>query len=64
VAAALSGMKLMKAYAYLCNVKDYSFPKILWFVGRASQAKGFGTTQGCWPQKSVKFILHLLKNEL
>jgi len=24
--------------------------------------KGFGTTQGRWPQKSIKFILCLLKN--
>ncbi|KAG8695930.1 60S ribosomal protein L17 [Ceratobasidium sp. 394] len=31
-------------------------------VGRASQAKEFGATQGRWPEKSLKFILRLLKN--
>ncbi|KAF8798977.1 hypothetical protein BYT27DRAFT_7236610 [Phlegmacium glaucopus] len=66
VAAALSGMKLTKAYAYLGDVKEHKrvipFRRFSGGVGRASQAKEFKTTQGRWPEKSVKFILRLLKN--
>jgi len=66
VAAALSGMKLTKAYSYLSDVKDHKrvipFRRFSGGVGRASQAKEFKATQGRWPEKSVKFILRLLKN--
>ncbi|KAF4617715.1 hypothetical protein D9613_006100 [Agrocybe pediades] len=66
VAAALSGMKLSKAYAYLGDVKDHKrvipFRRFSGGVGRASQAKEFKATQGRWPEKSVKFITRLLKN--
>ncbi|KIK07931.1 hypothetical protein K443DRAFT_672814 [Laccaria amethystina LaAM-08-1] len=66
VAAALSGMKLTKAYDYLGDVKDHKrvipFRRFAGGVGRASQAKEFKATQGRWPEKSVKFILRLLKN--
>ncbi|KAK7681512.1 hypothetical protein QCA50_015244 [Cerrena zonata] len=66
VAAALSGLKLTKAYAYLGDVKDHKqvipFRRFAGGVGRASQAKQFKATQGRWPEKSVKFILRLLKN--
>jgi len=66
VAAALTGMKLTKAYAYLGDVKEHKrvipFRRFSGGVGRASQAKEFKTTQGRWPEKSVKFILRLLKN--
>jgi len=66
VAAALSGMKLTKAYAYLGDVKEHKrvipFRRFSGGVGRASQAKEFKATQGRWPEKSVKFILRLLKN--
>jgi large subunit ribosomal protein L17e len=59
-------MKLSKAYAYLNNVKEHKqcipFRKFNGGVGRTAQAKEFGTTQGRWPVKSVKFILDLLKN--
>ncbi|KAF8967141.1 hypothetical protein BDZ97DRAFT_569061 [Flammula alnicola] len=65
VAAALSGMKLSKAYAYLGDVKDHKrvipFRRFAGGVGRASQAKEFKATQGRWPEKSVKFITRLLK---
>jgi len=66
VAAALSGMKLTKAYTYLGDVKDHKrvipFRRFSGGVGRASQAKEFKATQGRWPEKSIKFITRLLKN--
>ncbi|PPQ91670.1 hypothetical protein CVT25_012883 [Psilocybe cyanescens] len=66
VAAALSGLKLTKAYAYLGDVKDHKrvipFRRFAGGVGRASQAKEFKAIQGRWPEKSVKFITRLLKN--
>ncbi|KAG6900047.1 hypothetical protein C0993_003678 [Termitomyces sp. T159_Od127] len=66
VAAALTGLKLTKAYTYLSDVKDHKrvipFRRFSGGVGRASQAKEFKATQGRWPEKSVKFILRLLKN--
>ncbi|KAH9969502.1 60S ribosomal protein L17/L23 [Russula dissimulans] len=66
VAAALTGLKLPKAYAYLSNVAEHKqvipFRRFNGGVGRASQAKQFKATQGRWPEKSVKFITRLLKN--
>ncbi|KAJ7761526.1 60S ribosomal protein L17/L23 [Mycena maculata] len=66
VAAALTGLKLTKAYTYLADVKEHKqvipFRRFSGGVGRASQAKQFKATQGRWPEKSVKFILRLLKN--
>jgi len=66
VAAVLSGMKLTKAYGYLGDVLEHKrvipFRRFSGGVGRASQAKEFKTTQGRWPEKSVKFITRLLKN--
>jgi len=59
-------MKLEKAYRYLADVKDHKqvvpFRRFSGGVGRASQAKQFGATLGRWPEKSVRFILGLLKN--
>ncbi|KAG5651653.1 hypothetical protein H0H81_007933 [Sphagnurus paluster] len=61
-----TGLKLTKAYSYLSDVKDHKrvipFRRFSGGVGRASQAKEFKATQGRWPEKSVKFILRLLKN--
>jgi len=66
VAAALTGLKLTKAYSYLADVQEHKqvipFTRFNGGVGRASQAKQFGRTQGRWPEKSCKFILRLLKN--
>ncbi|EKM79494.1 hypothetical protein AGABI1DRAFT_114044 [Agaricus bisporus var. burnettii JB137-S8] len=66
VAAALTGQKLTKAYAYLSDVKDHKrvipFRHFSGGVGRTGQAKEFKTTQGRWPEKSIKFITRLLKN--
>lgn len=59
-------MKLAKAYTYLGDVVEHKqvipFRRYSGGVGRASQAKQFKTTQGRWPEKSVKFITRLLKN--
>ncbi|KIY71229.1 60S ribosomal protein L17/L23 [Cylindrobasidium torrendii FP15055 ss-10] len=66
VAAALTGLKLSKAYTYLADVSEHKqiipFRRFAGGVGRASQAKQFKATQGRWPVKSVKFITRLLKN--
>ncbi|KAF7721546.1 60S ribosomal protein L17 [Apophysomyces ossiformis] len=66
VAAAIKGMKLSKAYAYLNNVTEHKqaipFRRFNGGVGRTAQAKEFGTTQARWPVKSVKFVTDLLKN--
>ncbi|KAJ3566037.1 hypothetical protein NP233_g7260 [Leucocoprinus birnbaumii] len=52
VAAALTGMKLTKAYTYLSDVKDHNrvipFRRFSGGVGRTAQAKEFKTTQGAW----------------
>ncbi|PWY97851.1 putative RPL17A-ribosomal protein L17.e [Testicularia cyperi] len=65
-AAAVNGMKLQKAYAYLGNVAEKKqcipFRRFNGGVGRTQQAKEFKTTQGRWPVKSVKFLVALLKN--
>ncbi|KAJ8495190.1 hypothetical protein ONZ45_g12972 [Pleurotus djamor] len=66
VAAAVTGMKLTKAYTYLGDVQEHKrvipFRRFAGGVGRTGQAKEFKTTQGRWPEKSVKFLLRLLKN--
>ncbi|KAI6030542.1 ribosomal protein L22/L17 [Pisolithus orientalis] len=66
VAAVLTGMRLTKAYTYLGNVLEHNqtipFRRFSGGVGRTAQAKQFKTTQGRWPEKSVKFITRLLKN--
>ncbi|KAJ3377439.1 60S ribosomal protein L17 [Lobulomyces angularis] len=65
-ANAIKGMNLKKAVAYLEDVKLHKraipFRRFNGGVGRTSQAKVFGVTQGRWPVKSVEFILGLLKN--
>jgi len=49
-AAAFAGLKLTKAYHYLGDVKEHKqvipFRRFSGGVGRASQAKQFGATQG------------------
>ncbi|KAF8147334.1 ribosomal protein L22/L17 [Mycena galopus ATCC 62051] len=63
---ASSGLKLTKVYTYLADVKEHKqvipFRRFSGGVGWASHAKQFKATQGRWPEKSVKFILCLLKN--
>merc|ERR1719473_1173358 len=62
-------MSLKKAKTYLDNVtkKKQAIPFRFFngCIGRHAQAKntpGAPTTQVRWPTKSVKFLLHLLKN--
>ncbi|OZJ02156.1 60S ribosomal protein L17 [Bifiguratus adelaidae] len=66
VAAAITGMPLSKAYAYLDRVTEHKaaipFRRFNRGVGRTQQVKVFKTTQGRWPVKSVKFVTDLLKN--
>ncbi|TIB71603.1 hypothetical protein E3Q23_03727 [Wallemia mellicola] len=66
VAAAITGLKLSKAYKYLGDVQEHKdvipFRRFNGGVGRAAQAKNHGTTQGRWPVKSIGFLLRLLKN--
>lgn len=65
-AMAVKGMRLKKALAYLGDVTEHKqcvpFRRFRGGVGRTAQAKAFGLTQGRWPEKSVKFIVNLLKN--
>jgi ribosomal protein uL22 len=66
VAAAISGMKLKKALAYLEDVKGHKraipFRRFNGGIGRTAQAKEFGMTMARWPVKSVEFVTGLLKN--
>lgn len=59
-------MKLQKAYTYLQAVTERQdcipFRRYNRGVGRTPQANKYGTTQGRWPVKSVKFVHSLLKN--
>lgn len=67
-AFAIKGKTLTKAKQYLEAVQRYEraipFHRFTGGVGRSAQAKNEGSTtdQGRWPQKSVEFILGLLKN--
>ncbi|EPQ26313.1 uncharacterized protein PFL1_06248 [Pseudozyma flocculosa PF-1] len=65
-AAAVSGMNLQAAYVYLDKVVEHQdvipFRRFNGGVGRTPQANKFGTTQGRWPVKSIKFLRSLLKN--
>jgi large subunit ribosomal protein L17e len=63
---AIRGKNLKKAVAYLNDVLEHKqcvpFRRFNGGIGRTAQAKVHGVTQGRWPEKSVKFILNLLKN--
>lgn len=67
-AFAVKGKTLAKAKQFLEAVQRYEravpFHRFTGGVGRCAQAKNEGSTtdQGRWPQKSVEFILGLLKN--
>ncbi|CAK5270239.1 unnamed protein product [Mycena citricolor] len=68
VAAALSGkLKLTKAYTYLADVKEHkqiipSGASQVVLGGLARQSSSRRRKVCRWPEKSVKFILRLLKN--
>eukprot|EP00920_Eleutheroschizon_duboscqi_P026162 GHVT01064689.1.p1 GENE.GHVT01064689.1~~GHVT01064689.1.p1 ORF type:complete len:195 (+),score=39.45 GHVT01064689.1:836-1420(+) len=59
-------MKVSVARRFLEDVVAHKrcvpFRKFRGGVGRTAQAKEFKHTQGRWPEKSCKVLLHLLKN--
>eukprot|EP01139_Manchomonas_bermudensis_P014281 Amastigsp_a508339_15395.p2 type:complete len:194 gc:universal Amastigsp_a508339_15395:1-582(+) len=65
-AAAIKGMQLNQAVTYLNAVLAHKriipFRHFTGKIGHKAQAKEFNTTQGRWPEKSVKVILGLLEN--
>ncbi|ELP90782.1 60S ribosomal protein L17, putative [Entamoeba invadens IP1] len=65
-AAAIKGMKVTRAQAYLNNVlkrkECVPFRKHNGGVGRSAQTKGMNCAFGRWPVKSCNFILKLIKS--
>merc|ERR1712230_40906 len=67
-AHAIRGMMLRKAQSYLQHVVEHKevvpFRRFCGGVGRTSQAKNAGSTNGQarWPKKSAEFVLNLLSN--
>merc|ERR1712205_53523 len=67
-AQAIKDMMLRKAVAYLTHVVEHKeaipFRRYCGGVGRTSQAKNAGSTNGQarWPKKSAEFMLNLLSN--
>merc|ERR1739847_225655 len=67
-AHAVRGMMLKKAQNYLQHVVEHTeaipFRRYCGGVGRTSQAKNAGSTNGQarWPKKSAEFVLNLLSN--
>merc|ERR1712023_60757 len=65
---AIKGMMLKKAQSYLQHVVEHkeavAFRRFCGGVGRTSQAKNAGSTNGQarWPKKSAQFMLNLLSN--
>merc|ERR1712232_1464804 len=65
---AIKGMMLKKAQSYLAHVVEKKeaipFRRHCGGVGRTSQAKNAGATNGQarWPKKSAEFVLNLLSN--
>merc|ERR1712072_387792 len=65
---AIRGMPLRKAQSYLQHVVEHkeavAFRCFCGGVGRTSQAKNAGSTNGQarWPKKSAQFVLNLLSN--
>merc|ERR1719324_877730 len=65
---AIKGMMLKKAQSYLQHVVEkkeaVAFRRFCGGVGRTSQAKNAGATNGQarWPKKSAQFLLNLLLN--
>merc|ERR1712138_364982 len=65
---AIKGMDLKKAQSYLQHVVEHTeaipFRRYCGGVGRTSQAKNAGSTNGQarWPKKAAEFVLNLLSN--
>ncbi|KIO18534.1 hypothetical protein M407DRAFT_246462 [Tulasnella calospora MUT 4182] len=66
VGGAIQGLNLKQAYKYLNAVLEHKdcipFRRYSGGVGRTAQASKHGTSQGRWPEKSVKHIIRILKN--
>ena len=67
-AAALKGMNVVRAQAFLKNVmakkEIVPFRRHNGGVGRKAQCKGTGCAFGRWPVKSAQFIMRLLQNAI
>lgn len=67
-ARVVRGMKLKKAIKYMEDVLEHKqcipYRRFTGHVGRTTQAKIHGVTQGRFPEKSVKHVYQLLKNLL
>jgi large subunit ribosomal protein L17e len=65
-ARALKGLKLKRAIKYLEDVLEHRdcipYRRFTGHVGRTTQAKLHGVTQGRFPEKSVRHVMQLLKN--
>ena len=65
-ARAVKGLKLKRAIKYLEDVLEHRdcipYRRFTGHVGRTTQAKLHGVTQGRFPEKSVRHVLMLLKN--
>jgi large subunit ribosomal protein L17e len=65
-ARALKGLKLKRAVKYLEDVLEHKdcipYRRFTGHVGRTTQAKLHGVTQGRFPEKSVRYVIQLLKN--
>ena len=65
-ARAVKGLKLKRALKYLEDVLEHRdcipYRRFTGHVGRTTQAKLHGVTQGRFPEKSVRYVMQLLKN--
>ena len=65
-ARAVKGLNLKRAIKYLEDVLEHRdcipYRRFTGHVGRTTQAKLHGVTQGRFPEKSVRHVLQLLKN--
>ena len=62
----MKGLNLKRAIKYLEDVLEHRdcipYRRFTGHVGRTTQAKLHGVTQGRFPEKSVRHVLQLLKN--
>ena len=65
-ARAVKGLKLKRDLKYLEDVLEHRdcipYRRFTGHVGRTTQAKLHGVTQGRFPEKSVRYVMQLLKN--
>ena len=62
----MKGLNLKRAIKYLEDVLEHRdcipYRRFTGHVGRTTQAKLHGVTQGRFPEKSVRYVIQLLKN--